>query len=240
MAWWKKGCPTVVLGLVLLVLAFWLVYGGAKLQVDGEIVRVPLASEHVVGREVAQKRTAPEASNRILFGDLHVHTTLSVDAFMWSLPLMGGDGVHPPSDACDFARFCSATRFLRAHRSRRGSQPANLEDETRESVRECNAVAAQSEQPDVLAFTGFEWSQVALTPEEHYGHKNVIFKYDSDDELPTRPISAPGMTTRAFSKLSAIWPLLSIPARSFPNQQPTSTSRATSARTPTTRSARTA
>jgi hypothetical protein len=217
-AWWKKGCLSVVLGLVLLVLGFWLVYGGAKLQLDGEIARVPLASEHVVGREVAQERTAPRESSRILFGDLHVHTTLSVDAFMWSLPLMGGDGVHPPADACDFARFCSQLDFYALTDHAEALNPRTWKM-SRDSVRECNAVAAQSEQPDVLAFTGFEWSQVALTPEEHYGHKNVIFKYDSDDELPARPISAPGMTTRAFSKLSALWPLLSIPARSFPNQQ---------------------
>ena len=50
MAWWKKGCLTVVLGLVLLVLAFWLVYGGAKEQLDGEIARVALAPEHVAAR----------------------------------------------------------------------------------------------------------------------------------------------------------------------------------------------
>ena len=217
MAWWKKGCLSVVLGLVLLVLAFWLVYGGAKQQLDGEIARVPLAAEHVAARAAGQERAAPNA-NRILFGDLHVHTTLSVDAFMWGLPLMGGEGVHPPADACDFARFCSQLDFYALTDHAEALNPRTWEM-TRESVRQCNAVAAQSEQPDVIGFTGFEWTQVALTPEEHYGHKNVIFKYDTDDQLPARPIAAPGMATRAFSKLSALWPLLTIPARAFPNQQ---------------------
>ena len=217
MAWWKKGCLSVVLGLVLLVLAFWLVYGGAKTQLDAEIARVPLAAEHVAARAAGQERAAPNA-NRILFGDLHVHTTLSVDAFMWGLPLMGGEGVHPPADACDFARFCSQLDFYALTDHAEALNPRTWEM-TRDSVRQCNAVAAQSEQPDVIAFTGFEWTQVALTPEEHYGHKNVLFKYDTDDQLPARPIAAPGMTTRAFSKLSALWPLLTIPARSFPNQQ---------------------
>jgi hypothetical protein len=216
-AWWKKGCLSVVLGLVLLVLAFWLVYGGAKQQLDGEIARVPLAAEHVAARAAGQERAAPNA-NRILFGDLHVHTTLSVDAFMWGLPLMGGEGVHPPADACDFARFCSQLDFYALTDHAEALNPRTWEM-TRESVRQCNAVAAQSEQPDVIGFTGFEWTQVALTPEEHYGHKNVIFKYDTDDQLPARPIAAPGMATRAFSKLSALWPLLTIPARAFPNQQ---------------------
>ena len=216
-AWWKKGCLSVVLGLVLLVLAFWLVYGGADEQVDGEVTRVPLASEHVAARAAGQERAAPNA-NRILFGDLHVHTTLSVDAFMWSLPLMGGEGVHPPADACDFARFCSQLDFYALTDHAEALNPRTWEM-TRESIRECNAVAAQSEQPDLIAFTGFEWTQVGLTPEEHYGHKNVLFKYDTDDQLPARPIAAPGITDRAFSKLSALWPLLTIPARAFPSQQ---------------------
>jgi hypothetical protein len=216
-AWWKKGCLAVVLGLVLLVLAFWLVYGGAEQQLDGEIAPVPLSAEHVEARAVGQERAAPGA-NRILFGDLHVHTTLSVDAFMWSLPLMGGEGVHPPADACDFARFCSQLDFYALTDHAEALNPRTWEM-TRESVRQCNAVAAQSEQPDVIAFTGFEWTQVGLTPEEHFGHKNVLFEYDSDDQLPARPIAAPGITDRAFSKLSALWPLLTIPARAFPKQQ---------------------
>src|SRR5262245_39756196 len=39
---------------------------------------------------------------QVLFGDLHVHTTISADAFLLSLPLAVGEGAHPPADACDF------------------------------------------------------------------------------------------------------------------------------------------
>ena len=217
MAWWKKGCLSVVLGLVLLVLAFWLVYGGASEQFDGQVVEQPLAAHHVSARAAGQERAAPGA-NRILFGDLHVHTTLSVDAFMWSLPLMGGEGVHPPADACDFARFCSQLDFYALTDHAEALNPRTWQM-TRDSVRQCNAVAQGTAQPDVIAFTGFEWTQVGLTPEKHFGHKNVLFKYDTDDQLPARPIAAPGITTRAFSKLSALWPLLTIPIRAFPEQQ---------------------
>ncbi len=216
--WWKKGCLSVVLGLVLLVLAFWVVYGGAESQLDGEITVVPLAPDIVAARIEGQKRTVPGSDNRILFGDLHVHTTLSVDAFMWSLPLMGGEGVHPPADACDFARFCSQLDFYALTDHAEALNPRTWAM-SKDSVRQCNAVNAGSEQPDTIAFTGFEWTQVGLTPETHYGHKNVIFKYDTDDELPVRPIAAPGIASRAMSNLSTLWPLLTIPARSFPNQQ---------------------
>ncbi|MBW2295473.1 MAG: DUF3604 domain-containing protein, partial [Deltaproteobacteria bacterium] len=50
-------------------------------------------------------------AKQVLFGDFHVHTTFSFDAFMMNLPMSGGGGSYPPSDACDFARYCSALDF---------------------------------------------------------------------------------------------------------------------------------
>ena len=207
-----------MIGLGLLLAAFWLVYWGAEPQLDGEITAIPLSSDRVSARKRVQVRSVPDTDNRILFGDLHVHTTLSPDAFMWSLPLMGGEGVHPPADACDFARFCSQLDFYALTDHAEALNPRTWAM-TKDSVRQCNAVHANQEEPDTIAFTGFEWTQVGLTPETHFGHKNVIFKQDAEDELPARPIAAPGLTARAFSSLSALWPLLTIPARAFPEQQ---------------------
>ena len=65
-----------------------------SLPEDGQISlekRPPNNSENVIEKQ-------------IFFGDLHVHTTFSQDAFFFSLPMLQGEGAHPPADACNFAR----------------------------------------------------------------------------------------------------------------------------------------
>ncbi len=129
------------------------------------------------------------AGKAILFGDLHVHTTWSFDAFLYSLPLLAGEGAHPPADACDFARHCAGLDFFALTDHAENLTPAHWAAE-KESVRQCNARAGDAADPDLVAFTGFEWTQVGLTPETHYGHKNVIYRGTAEDELPARPIGS--------------------------------------------------
>jgi len=138
---------------------------------------------------------ADEPGKLVLFGDLHVHTTYSIDAFVFSLPLFGGGGVHPPADACDFARYCSQLDFFSINDHAEGLFPERW-DETIESIRQCNARAGDPDDPDLVAYVGWEWTQVGATPETHYGHRNVIYPGLSRDELPARPIAslAPGTT----------------------------------------------
>jgi Protein of unknown function (DUF3604) len=132
-------------------------------------------------------------AKQILFGDLHVHTTYSFDAFLLSLPMTGGEGAHPPADACDFARFCSALDFWSINDHAESITP-NHWAETVESIRACDAVSGEN--PDTVAFLGWEWTQVGATPDEHFGHKNVVLRDLGPDQVPTRPIGARGARAR--------------------------------------------
>ncbi len=132
---------------------------------------------------------AAPAGATILFGDLHVHTSYSWDGWLMSLPLFGGEGGHPPADACDFARHCSALDFYAITEHAESLLPEHW-SRVKDSVRQCNARAGDAGAPDLVAFTGFEWTQAGETPEEHYGHRCVIFPETDDAGLPLRPIAA--------------------------------------------------
>ncbi len=131
----------------------------------------------------------PEAEGaQILFGDLHTHTHFSLDAWAVNLPVLGGEGAHPPADACDFARYCAALDFWSINDHAEGLTPRHW-DETRRAVRDCNAVTDPAN-PDLVTFLGWEWTQVGTEPANHFGHKNVVLRHVDDARVPPRPISA--------------------------------------------------
>jgi hypothetical protein len=153
--------------------------------------RAPEAEELGGPAGGAVEAAPPTPEKSILFGDLHVHTSVSLDAFLMSLPLAGGEGAHPAADACDFARYCSALDFWSLNDHAESLTP-EVWRESVASVRECNAVAGSSDDPDVVSYLGWEWTQVGDTAETHFGHRNVILRDLTDDAIPARPIAASG------------------------------------------------
>jgi hypothetical protein len=199
----------VALALATLVaLAVGLLYAAGKgafgrHEGPGEPVASPRPAA-AVAAEAARVRAAAAGAGvaqpkQVLFGDLHVHTTISADAFLLSLPLAVGEGAHPPADACDFARFCSALDFWSINDHAEAISPRHWR-ETVDAIRQCNAVAGDAASPDTVAFLGWEWTQVGQTPADHYGHKNVVLRGTAPEEIPTRPIAARGILRSAMSQ----------------------------------------
>ncbi len=107
----RLSIAVLVLAGLALVLLYWLGAGGlGEYWGAGEPRDTPLDASLVSSRAEGQRSAAGEIGvsrpKQILFGDLHVHSTFSLDAFMMALPTGGGEGAHPVSDACDFARHC--------------------------------------------------------------------------------------------------------------------------------------
>ena len=163
-----------------------------ELEGRGDLIEKPYPSQLLLEKKQKQLKVNP-SPKQILFGDTHVHSTYSTDAFLWSLPILNGEGPHPISDACDYARFCSALDFWVTTDHAEASSPRKWK-EIKESVRQCNAVANE-EDPDLVTFLGYEWTQVGLYAEDHYGHKNVMFLETEEGKVPLRPIGAGGIAT---------------------------------------------
>ena len=196
----------IILGLLaLFAVAIAALYGigrGAIGRHEGPGQVTPaVRSARGVAADAAKRRQAAERigvarPKQILFGDLHVHTTFSFDAFMLSLPISQGEGSHPPADACDFARFCSALDFWSINDHAEGLSSRNWR-ETVESIRQCNDVAGNPQNPDTVAFLGWEWTDIGSTPGDHYGHKNVVLAHTDEARIPARPIAAASTVERA-------------------------------------------
>ena len=191
---------------IIAVAASFLITSGVLVEIDGI---GPMSDQPVPAAAVEKRGTqqATAASNigggekQILFGDLHVHTTYSFDAFLSSLPMMNDSGSHPLGNACDFARYCSALDFWSINDHAEALTPKRWQ-ETIGAIQQCNAVGESGPVPDTVAFLGWEWSQVGRVPDEHFGHKNVIFLETDADKVPTRPIHSGGLAREGLRGLS--------------------------------------
>jgi len=185
-----------LLSSIVIVVAVYL--AGVQLDWYGNLESAGTSVDDVYPKELVEKKAKTQedyfpGSKQILFGDTHVHTSYSTDAFLWSLPILNGEGPHPISDACDYARFCSALDFWVTTDHAEASTPRKWQ-EIKEAVRQCNAPADEKD-PDMVTFLGFEWTQVGPKANEHFGHKNVMFLDIEESKAPKRPIGAGGVAT---------------------------------------------
>ena len=162
----------------------------------GEVTNKPIPQNIVEKRSEIQKNASLKRvgnTKEILFGDLHVHSTFSTDANLWSLPIQYGrnEGAHPVADACDYARFCSSVDFWSINDHAEATTPRKWKS-TKESIRACNAVSLDKNNQDMVTFLGWEWTQASPKRNEHYGHKNIILLEEDDDKVPLRPIASTG------------------------------------------------
>ena len=161
-------------------------------QAAGEIATQTRSESFVAAKQAAQLKwhgRGNVGSKQILFGDLHAHTTYSFDAYNLGLPMYQGEGFHPPADACDFARYCAGLDFWSINDHAEGLTPQQWSS-TKSMVQQCNAAAGDPKNPDMVTFLGWEWTQIGDTPEDHFGHKNIILRDTADDVVPLRPVSS--------------------------------------------------
>ena len=57
-------------------------------SIQGKIIPDRIISQRTKIQNDASKNLGVKEPKQILFGDLHVHTTFSTDAFMWTLPML--------------------------------------------------------------------------------------------------------------------------------------------------------
>lgn len=192
---------TVVISLVVVaVILLVAIDRQGELQSAGQVTVVERGVSSVNNQTAIQqaaKAVGAPTDKQILFGDVHAHTTFSMDAFAWSLPLLGGEGVHPPADACDYARYVANLDFW-ALTDHAESQTPHHWRLTKDTVRACNAAAGDPANPDMVTFLGWEWTQIGQTRETHYGHRNVFLLHDNEERTPTRPIAAAGAAFNAM------------------------------------------
>jgi len=153
----------------------------------GQVEGLPRSSSQIQQLEAIHDLSLKHDEQfQILFGDLHVHTSYSIDAFTLELPMMGLQGIHDSGMACDFARYCASLDFFSFNDHAESLTPEHWQEQ-QAIINQCNIPNNAGEQ-DLVVFPGWEWTQVGTTKENHWGHRNVIFK--STQEIPARPIGS--------------------------------------------------
>jgi len=159
----KSWSSLIALAVVLASIAGAVLYaaGGGEFGtavVAGEPTDHALPTTVIAERDARQAGTAADLDvvepKQILFGDLHVHSSFSTDAFQLTLPTAGGEGIHPVADACDFARFCANLDFW----SNAGRKPSTPSASATRSARGARAQPATPISCPSWAGNGRRWA----------------------------------------------------------------------------------
>ena len=154
--------------------------------------------DYLLQSKIQSQLKHTNTEKQILFGDTHVLSTYSTDAFLWSLKNFNGEGPHLMAEACDYARFCSAIDFWVNTDHAEASTPRKWA-ETIKAVQNCEAVHKGDRAKDLISFVGYEWTQINPdNKDDHYGHKNVLFLETDEKLLPEVPFGAAGYTSGGF------------------------------------------
>jgi len=122
-----------------------------------------------------------EPLENIYWGDLHVHTSYSVDAF-----LIGMTPGRWADEAGTYALYCGRLDFYAITDHANLITDPDYWEKAIASVRRFNQIGMdnpdENGDPSIVAFPGWEWTMNYI-----YGHKNVIFKYDDPERLVPAP-----------------------------------------------------
>jgi len=123
-----------------------------------------------------------EPLEKIYWGDLHVHTNYSMDAFV-----LGMSPGRYVDEAGLYALYCSRLDFYSVTDHANMIMDTNYWKENIRAANYFNQIGRENPDengdPSIVAFPGWEW-----TIDNFYGHKNIILKYDDPAKLPPYPI----------------------------------------------------
>ena len=194
--WLASSFITLLILISAYYFAFFFNFFGT-LETAGKNLNKPYP-DYLLQSKIQSQLKHTNTEKQIVFGDTHVHSTYSTDAFLWSLKNFNGEGPHLMAEACDYARFCSAIDFWVNTDHAEASTPRKWA-ETIKAVQNCEAVHKGDRAKDLISFVGYEWTQINPdNKDDHYGHKNVLFLETDEKLLPEVPFGAAGYTSGGF------------------------------------------
>jgi len=161
----------------------------------------PAAELAEVASPIEDTRSAPGENTFIYWGDNHVHTRFSLDA--WSA-MHGTSMIKRDSDpyqACEFAKHCSRLDFF-VSTEHAEFLSDDVWDEARRQIANCQADLDPAE-TSFVAYQGFEWTQMPVFKghRNFYGHKLLHFLNLED---PDNPATAGATTKRPIASASFV------------------------------------